>query len=331
VHEPALIAEQYDVANEYALAEQLAFFGDALGEDRRSAAWAEKALELARSASNQAVVVDLSRRFAVDLLLSGRYAEVMETVLEHGAILRARALEREAGRDSFRPQLDVGAILGDRPNDNWRASERWAVLGGLLPAAVRVCMVALDSPEAAGSAAEEVAAVCRQIGAEADDPELWGTMAELFERAFVGPVSAKELKQMAEACDTSLSAVPRVIGLLLASMQPELAAEDAAIIHLSVLPGLCQFLDWPFAAHRRMLVPFVRSYWRRMFERMRFRFHCPNLVERALAEADAAPVKEQVQAIMRAVTLGFPLRLPPQIRHWLDSGCSPFERQQNHE
>jgi hypothetical protein len=267
----------------------------------------------------------------VDLLLHDRYAEVMETALEHGAILRARALEREAGRDSFRPQLDVAAILGDRPNDNWRESEGWAVVGGLLPAAVRVCMVALESPEAARSVAADVAALCRQIGAGAADPELWATMAELFERGFVSPVSANELKQLAEASDTSLSAVPRAIGLLFASMQPELAAEDAAIIHLSILPGFCQFLDSPFAAHRRLLVPFASSYWNGMFGRMRFRFRSPNLVEKALAEAGATPANEQVRAIMRAIALGFPFRLPPQIRHWLDSGSSPPERSQNHE
>ncbi len=117
----------------------------------------------------------------------------MEAALEQGTILRARALEHEEGRDSLRPHLDVGATLGERPNDNWRQAERWAVLGGLLPAAVRVCMVTFDSPEAARSSAAEVAAVCRQIAAGAADPELWTTMADLFVKGFVRPPKRGEV------------------------------------------------------------------------------------------------------------------------------------------
>ncbi len=93
----------------------------------------------------------------------------------------------------------------------------------------------------------------------------------------------------------------------------------------------CQFLDWPFAAHRRILVPFVSSYWNAMFRRMRFRFQFPNLVETALAEAEVAPANERVKAIMRAILLGFRVRLPSEIRLWLDSRSPPVHDDGEHE
>jgi hypothetical protein len=317
-HDAHFLVDRYHVTREYAIALHLALFADAAGEDERSAIWAAKALELARGEGQQAIVAELAQHFITELVLDDRYGEALEAALEEGAIRCARRLEKEAGRDPYRSHLDVEPILGDRPNENWRQAERWAVLSGLQPAAVRVCMAAVDSLEAARTSATEVAAICRQIGAGAADPELWATMAELFEKGFVRPVSGEELKRMAEESDASSGSL-RAIGLLFASMRPEITAEDAAMIHLAILPGLCQFFGPPFAAHRRILVPFVSAYWNAMFRRMRFRFQFPSLVETALAESETAPAKERVQAVLRAVLMGFRARLSPETRSWLDS------------
>ena len=211
----------------------------------------------------------------------------MEAALDHGAVLVARLLEQQAGRGNLlQPTVNVQKILGERPNENWRQAERQSAMTGILPAAVRTCSLALDQPETARSSAEEIISVCRQIGAGASDPELWSTIAELFEKGFVRPVPAMELKGVADEL-AATATTRRAVALLFASMQPDITAENALITHLSVLPCLSQAFDRPFAAHRLILVPFVSAYWNAMFQRMRFHFRSPHLVESALA--DAAP------------------------------------------
>jgi hypothetical protein len=86
-----------------------------------------------------------------------------------------------------------------------------------------------------------------------------------------------------------------------------------------VLPCLAQTFDRPFAAHRLILVPFVSDYWNAMFRRERIRFRLPVLVQSALSEAATLPPGERIQAVLRAVLVGIPLRLPPEIKSWLDS------------
>ncbi len=247
-HDPS-IGGLYDRSKEYGLAIQLAFFADALGQDERSAFWGAKALELAREVGHQAVVDELMRHLIPQLILSDRYADAMESSLQHGAILLARSLEEEAGRgELLRPIVNVEAILGERPNDNWRKAERWAAMAGILPAAVRICSLALQGAELARSSAEEVVAVCTQIGAGASDSGLWSAIAELFERGFVRPVPAIELKRMGDQFPADATTL-RVLATLFASMQPELTAENALAAHLSVLPCLSQVFDRPFSTH----------------------------------------------------------------------------------
>jgi hypothetical protein len=191
-------------------------------------------------------------------------------------------------------------------------------MAGILPVAVRISSVGLDRPEAARLSAEEVVSICRQIGAGASDPDLWSSIAELFEKGFVQPVPADELKGIADALPATATTL-RALALLFASMQSDIIAENALAAQLSVLPCLEQTFDRPFAAHRLILVPFVSDYWNGMFRRQRFRFRLPDLVWSALSEAAISPPGERIQAVVRAILIGIPLRLPPEMRNWLDS------------
>jgi hypothetical protein len=317
-HDPSL-GDNYDRSKDYAIALQLALFADAIGEDGRAAVWGAKALELARGAGQQQIVEELTGRFIPQLIVNNRYAEAMEAALDHGAVLVARLLEQQAGRGRLlQPTVNVETILGDRPNENWRQAERQAAMAGILPAAVRICSLALDRPDSARSSAEEMVSICRQIGAGASDAALWSTIAELFEKGFVHPVQAQELKGIADALPATAT-TRRALAVLFASMQPDITAENALITHLSVLPCLSQAFAGPFAAHRLILVPFVSAYWNAMFQRMRFRFRYPGLVQAALLEANTSPHSKRIQASVRAVLIGIPLEMPPEIKSWLDS------------
>src|SRR5262249_52809896 len=160
---------------------------------------------------------------------------------------------------------EVAAILGERPNPNWQQAERWAALFGLIPAVVRLCELAIETPGEARTTAREIVAVCRQIGGGAADPAFWASLAEVVEKALLEPIGVRAYRAMTEEIDTTVTATPKMIAMLLLSIQPGVTAEEALRLHLSIMPALEQYLDRPFSAYRRILVPFFTSYWTAMF------------------------------------------------------------------
>ena len=218
---------------------------------------------------------EITRRFVPQLMLDDRYADAMEAALGYGVLLMARSVEKQAGRDELPADLDIANILGERPNTNWQQAERWAALFGLIPAVVRLCELAIERPDEATSTAREVVSVCRQIGGGAADPVFWASLAEIVEKALVQPIGARNYRRMTEGIDVSVSNTPKMIAMLLLSVQPGVIAEEALALHLSILPTLEQYLDRPFSAYRRILVPFITSYWTAMFQGMQLRFRYP--------------------------------------------------------
>lgn len=312
------LAEYYDSTREYGIALQMAIFADAVGDDVKAASWAAKALELTRDAGQHANVEEITHRFVPQLMLDDRYADAMEAAIGYGAVLVARTIERQAGRNELPSDLDVASILGERPNENWRQAERWAALLGLLPAVVRLGELAIERPDSAKETAREIVSICRQIGGGAADPAFWASLAGIVEHALLEPIGVRAYRAMTEEIDTTVYGIPKMIAMLLLSIQPGVTAEEALMLHLSIMPGLEQCLDRPFSAYRRILVPFFTSYWTATFRRMRFRFRYPDLVEEAIIEAATSPTEQRIGAVARAVLIGIPLRLPPETGKWLD-------------
>lgn len=62
----------YDGSKVFAIAIQLTFLADALGEDDRAAFWSSKALELARLGGQESVVNELMQRFIPRMIVSAR-------------------------------------------------------------------------------------------------------------------------------------------------------------------------------------------------------------------------------------------------------------------
>lgn len=312
------IDQYYEESNVYAVALQMAIFADAVGDDARAAVWVARALDLARGNGQSAIVEEITRRFAPQLVLDGRYSDAMEAALEYGASLVARSIEQQAGRSSLSIDTDVSAILGERPNDNWRRAEHWGALQGLLPIAVQLCRLAIEDKDAARASAGEVVAICRQIGAGSADPELWASLAELIDAALVAPIGGGPYRERVKSHSTSTANCRELIARLLLSVQPEVTAEEALALQLSIMPALEQYLDRPLGGYRRILVPFYSSYWVAMFGRMRFRFKHPALVELELSAAISAPAERRIRAVTRAIMGGIPVRLPPETRAWLN-------------
>jgi len=68
---------------------------------------------------------------------------------------------------------------------------------------------------------------------------------------------------------------------------------------------------------RRIIVPFVSDYWRLAFERERFRFSTPAVVDRSLQELLATPISHRTRSTLKIIVLGLRVRVPDVVRPWL--------------
>lgn len=66
------------------------------------------------------------------------------------------------------------------------------------------------------------------------------------------------------------------------------------------------------------VAPWFEAYWARTFERMRFRFQTPKLVEMDLAAARGSDPSVRVQRILRSVAFGLNISLPERGREWFE-------------
>lgn len=296
---------------------QLAMFAEAVGKDDIASKWALQGLDLAR-ANNQLLVLSMLSADNIPYLLQNdRYSESLDFALESQAISVAIGEERRAGRDTTRIDFDFDAILGSGSNNLRQKAEYYAAMAGLLPMAFRIGTLKITQVERARSCADEVVKLCQQISATAADPDLWLITAELFEKTYLQDASSAELMHRSNALDPDDYQALRAIGYLGATLQTAVSLKDALSTHLAIMPYVFNIHKPPTAMYRLIILPFIVDYWTQAFEKMRFRFRSPKLVEADLHEAKQAPERLRAQFILRTIAQGLDLRLPTEVKQWL--------------
>ncbi|GAA6614364.1 hypothetical protein [Scytonema sp. NUACC26] len=89
-------------------------------------------------------------------------------------------------------------------------------------------------------------------------------------------------------------------------------------VYQVVIHFLYKSLTPSSAAYRRIVLPFLWIYWSSTFERMRFRFQSPRLIETQLSEAQSLPSDRRAQTIFRAIAYGLDVSLPDNLEQWLN-------------
>jgi hypothetical protein len=83
--------------------------------------------------------------------------------------------------------VDVSDAFRSLPDDERRLADRFAVISGLVPAAIAISRLSRTDSSAAATAASRVGGSCRELAeAEPGDSELWQVAAELFALAADG-------------------------------------------------------------------------------------------------------------------------------------------------
>lgn len=314
--------EQYDEAyraSSSPLMLQLTWFAEAVGQDECATAWAMRGIDEARADNAPTVVAALAPQILPNLIASDHYADAVDAAMEAGTVSaavtelrKARKTPNEAGF-----AVDVDSLLGTKPSESWKQAENVAACLGLLPIAFRLCHLAIGKSERVSALAEEVAASCRQVTEGACDAELWLRAANLFEMAFVRRTGFDEMIKESRKCDHPERGVLQAIAYLLATVQEDCPIERGLATQLAMMPFVCEVHATSSAMHRRIILPFAADYWRDVFDKMRFRFTSPQLVEVALDEIANTPEDQRTRRIYQIMVDGLGVKLQPEAERWI--------------
>ena len=314
------LVNRYRTVLDSFLASQLARYAEAVGKDKQAAAWALRGIDIARETNQLFALPVLSENAVPQLLLDNRYAEVFELALEAGTILVSINRHRQDGGDSLDFNFNPAAFLGENPIQLQQQAEHYSARLALLPIAFRLGMLAVVQPDVAHEHCITVATLCCQISEKAIE-QSWLVAADLFEKTYSAKASFKELINLG---NTFVSQEENVFlevlwsaSYLGASLQSDVKLEDALITHLYVVRRMYLSLKPPSQIYRRIILPFVETYWRVKFEKMRFRFRSPLMIEGELAKALTLPADKQAQAIFNALSFGLGVPIPPELLSWL--------------
>lgn len=204
-------------------------------------------------------------------------------------------------------------LLGAQPNANWGRVASHTLTLGLLPTVFRLASVCLigDASEAE-RCVREAAAACRQVGSVLRMGP-WEAAAELCERVFARRAHYADLIAQAGTAEVQDEATLWTLCYVGATVQGDATPEQALFAHVTMLARVQPLYSSSSPVMRRLVLPFVLSYWRWAVQRSAFRFRAPNRLRAALAVAVGAPPTQQARRILEAVAHSLGVRLTDEV------------------
>lgn len=311
------ISKCFDEANSWFLPSKMADFAEALKKDDSAAQWAMRALDSARSSERPHAILLLSKQLIPFMLKDCRFGEVLDIALHAACVFVAIKQVGDTAGTFLSTSFNPNKILGKKPNDLWNEAEQNAAILGQVPIAFRILSVALKDEEKAQDYSEEVASLCRQIGAKASLPDYWKISAEFFDGLFADSVSGKDLISKAKTLNKLGYGILTPIAWLFLGFKQDCGLKTKAYAQLQSIADVSKAFDSAKSIYRLVVLPFVRDYWNNVFQRSKFDFSIPLLVERELKEVEHLPEEQQIKQILKIVSRGLSLKLNNNIKSWL--------------
>jgi hypothetical protein len=207
------------------------------------------------------------------------------------------------------------SIVQEGPTVTSRAhGEIHAANEALIPIIFRLATIWLNDPEEAREAAWTVAAECTRLAKAADNPRPWDEAARLVNEIFAKAPSWQQFIEQGNECsqrnENALYFVCYAGALL------HVMPRDALRIQLGILPALEQQLErhGPF---RRIVVPFILTYWEQKIENSPYYFIAPALLKQRLQNLSATSPGERLRRTLREMAFPVGLTLTESDRKWL--------------
>ncbi len=193
-------------------------------------------------------------------------------------------------------------------------AERHGAMIAMLPIAFHMAAqhVALDDEWS--KSASGLTSHIENIASSLASTEYWLTVANAVRRAFLEPEPPDDLIRYGNEHEDWVIKSLAFVG---ATIHPEISVQDAARVHLAVLPAAAKVLQNVVGTYRRIAVPFIEEYWNVAFKREQFRFSAPSDVQNSLSEAALLPTNQRAQAILRTIATSLGVQIHDEAKSWL--------------
>ena len=254
------------------------------------------------------------------LLGNGQYADAIHLTKEVSSIVQAAHLYEKNFKGKFLPlqpdKLNIETILGPIDSGHWQQVDLDSVSKGLLPAAIRICTVALKREKKAASFAAEVKTTCDKLAETSSNAPLWKHASTLFDYAFIQRIPGKDLMSYAKSCgnDSLL-----VISYLSSSLREDVSLQVACRLHLMAFPFIENVFRTKWSLLRQLAVPFIADFWQIHFSKARFQFTTPQIVEEHLKSAMESRDEKVPRRVLSVVSSALRVPLIDRDREWLSS------------
>lgn len=313
-------ASRYRSVMDSSIVSGMASFAQGVGEDERAAVWLMRGLELARAGNHLLSVSQLAWDSVPGLIASARYAEALNAALEASSGLIALKVVRDQGGVPEDVDHRVEAILGPKPNSQWLEVETKARTVSLLPIAFDLARRRVEDGSAAKSYAAQLSVICRELQVSAADPTLWIRIADLLDDIFQNGVASRTLIDRVDTSASDYSMVLHALTFVGASVQQDCIPEMAIVLQIKVLSN--QALAMTSTMYRRVIIPFLVTYWTDKLKKAAVRFRTPTLIGSRLEQAASLKVEDvtKVKAVLSVVCNGTDARLSADEVAWLNKG-----------
>lgn len=313
IHDLRSTAVEYNDGRECILLRGLMDLSALVGDAERGLVWASRGHLLAKGMTKNAYAALFANDLLSYLLNADRYTEALEIALNMGAFLVARQLQTsnaDMDLSVSNLDLDVTGLLGPATSQLWQRAEQAAVMLGLMPAILRLSMVALADIERIQLCAREVVAFCRERSTTSSDSQLWETAANLIEGIFDEMKSNDKITMEVAALNEDHSKIPQMIVELGLGFRLTSAPVEALRHQVRMLQFIERELKPSATTYRLIIAPCFEEYWRVSFLKKRILFSTPSLVETMFAHTQDMQLSERVRAILDVIAGALNVRLP---------------------
>jgi hypothetical protein len=176
----------------------------------------------------------------------------------------------------------------------------------IIAIAFSLAALKLRNETSIGSRAADAAVALSNVSASALSAYKFRRAASLVEEAFASDVSADHLIEIGNSQQSTGLYVISYLGAMF--KVPPAAALRAMLLMLPTLKK--QLLA---GMYRVLVVPFVRAFWRITFDRSRFAFFAPRLVERRIDDALGTEGEASLLPLLTAVATGLGVKAPEKL------------------
>jgi hypothetical protein len=272
------------------------------GDETAATIWMKMAGDEVEGRPLNYITATIARDLFPDFLRASKFDDAMSVILRGNQVMVACKEVVSKRAEPIDPATPLDTILAELSLDSQRLAERFALIQGVIPTLLHVMKKMLQDRDVGVDFARQVASLCRQIAVEACDPKFWTGSADVFD-AIANGANDREFLELSSSFPEGEYAELRVLGYLASATAGN--AESAFQAQLACIQKIVAWYPVDGLNYSQLLLPFCEAFWAVTFQRSRFQFRSPALIESQLKDAMRSPPASRLVAIFVALLPAF--------------------------